>query len=466
MNTPIDLDALRGQWGALDRRIDNSLELDVAALRASLSRDVYSAFRRHSHWLLVALVFDAVALLALMVFGLAHLHLPVYATSALALTLLMTMEAATDIHAWRTLRTLDFNAPVLAVRQCLSALRARRLRTTGAFILFSIALWFPFLLVLVKGVFGGDLARVLHWSVLVGNIVFGLLLIPFGAWIGRRVAQRLRGNVGFEQFLDDAAGKSWSAANHRWDAYARSEERIARGEAASLLRAQSGGDAIAPHIAQPLAALKRALGMGIVLAALPVCVIAVFNATHGGQVRFLLPGLLLHFACLAQMVANIAHLHAVRRMDLHDDPARTANTLAWMVTQRLRLVRVTWTALPLLCLAAVVVLGKAIFAIDVYGALGAKTSLAAIATAAAGCWWMSRVRIDASSRVAHVLCSGVIGRSDALERVLQRCAAEFEIDAGIDASPTLNDPSLSDMAASRGNTPAADNSTSRSSPPD
>lgn len=411
MNTGLDLDALRGRWGALDRPLDDSLEFDLAALRASLSQRMHSAFRRHSQWLVVALVFDALALAALLVFGIAHWNVPVFALSALALWLVVLMEAGTDLNQWRVLRTLDFDAPVLDVRERLAALRTRRLRTTGAVILFSIALWFPFLIVLVKGVFGGDLYAVLHWSVLVGNIAFGLLFIPLGAWIGRIVARRFRGSAGFEQFLDDAAGKSWSAANNRWTSYAQTEEMVARGDAAMLLRHHADRDALAKQFARPLGALKRSLWLGIGLAIAPMLLVAWFNAQQGGDARFLVPGLLLHFYLLVHMVANIAHLHAVKRLDLDAPPQRLATTLAWMATRRERLARWTLVLVPLFLLPAAIVLGKALFDVDLFAAVPAGAQFAALAVAVAASIALARTKPDVAAPLLAAICTGCLQRS-------------------------------------------------------
>ena len=414
MNTGLDLDALRGRWGALDRPLDDTLAFDLAALRASLSQRMRSAFRRHSQWLVAALAFDALALLGLLVFGIAHWNVPVFALSALALWLVVLMEAGTDLNQWRVLRTLDFDAPVLAVRERLAALRTRRLRTTGAFILFSIALWFPFLIVLVKGLFGGDLYAVLHWSVLVGNIAFGLLFIPLGAWIGRIVARRFRGSAGFEQFLDDAAGKSWSAANNRWATVVQTEEMVARGETASLLRDHADRDALAKQFARPLGALKRSLWFGIVLAIAPMLLVAWFNAQQGGNARFLVPGLLLHFYFLVHMVANIAHLHAVKRLDLGAPPQRLATSLAWMSTRRMRLACWAMVLSPLFLLPAAIVLGKAVFGVDLLATVPAGAQFTALAVAIAASVALARTTPDFAAPLLAAICTGCLQRSRVL----------------------------------------------------
>lgn len=418
MTHELDLDALRGRWSAIDTRLDASLEFDLATLRAALSQRMHAAFRRHSAWLLAALAFDAAALLALAAFGVAHLHEPAMAASALALALLMTMEAATDVHAWRTLRRFDFDAPVLEVRARLAALRARRLRTTGAFILFSVALWWPFVAVLFEGLFGVDLYRVLHWSVPAINLGVGLLLVPLAAWFGRLLMRRYRGQAGFEQFLDDAAGKSWSAASSRWNAYADTDAAIARGDGAALLGSQVDREELLRAVAAPLRALRRALWLGIALTALPLLAIALFNMGHGGVARFLVPGLLLHLLCIAHMVANIAHLHAVRRLEFGAAPARLAATVTWMAQRRERLAHWTLVLAPLFVLPACVVLAKAAFGIDLFAALPGGAWLAGLAIAGGASVALARAQPRITSPLLSAICTGCLRRSRALAAAL------------------------------------------------
>ncbi|MBB5208056.1 hypothetical protein [Chiayiivirga flava] len=427
MTHELDLDALRGRWSAIDTRLDASLELNLAALRASLSQRMHAAFRRHSAWLLAALAFDAVALLLLAMFGIAHRNEPAHALGALALLLLMAMEAATDVHAWRTLRRFDFDAPVLEVRARLAALRARRLRTTGAFILFSVALWWPFVAVLFEGLFGVDLYRVLHWSVPAINLGVGLLLVPLAAWIARLLARRYRGDAGFEQFLDDAAGKSWSAASNRWSAYADTTAAIARGDGAALLQSQVDRESLLRGVAAPLRSLRHSLWLGIALTALPLLAIALFNMGHGGVARFLVPGLLLHLLCIAHMVANIAHLHAVRRLEFGAPPARLAAAVTWMAQRRERLARWTLVLAPLFVLPAAVVLTKAAFGIDLFVALPPGLWLAVGVAAACASLLLARARARFAAPLLAAIGTGCLGSS---RRLADALAAHAPADTG------------------------------------
>jgi hypothetical protein len=418
MNRELDLDTLRGRWNALDRHLDASLELDVASLRRALSEHMHSAFRRHSRWLLAALAFDVCTLLAIIVFGAANRHDWPYVLCAAALLLPMLLQTATDLNQWRVLRQLDLDAPVLDVRVRIDALRSRRLRTIGMILLLSLLLWTPLVFVLSKGLFGFDLYRVLHWSVLAVNLALGVAFIPLGAWIGRHIARRFRGSAGYEQFLDDAAGKSWSEASTRWDAYSSLNKEIDRDDAAQVLASHAQQLAQARAIAPQLRALKRSQGFGIALAIVPMLLLAAFNARHGGMPYFIVSGVLLHLVFVAKMVACIAHLSALSRLDLAAAPERVAASLDWMAAQHARLVRAIIVMMPVLALAAAIVLAKALTNLDLPAIVPATWQIATAAFALAATLWLarsSRRQADRfAPRIVEALCLGTRQRTRAV----------------------------------------------------
>ena len=418
MNTAsFDLDALRQRWAALDCGIDAQLAFDPAALRDALSRRVRSAFRRHSAWLLVGLVADAVALAGLVACAVLLRESPALWLSAVAVLLLVVMETATDVDAWRRLRALDFDAPVLAVRDTLARLRARRLRTTGVIVLGSVALWLPLLCVSMAVAFGVDLYRHVHWSVFAVNIVAGLVLLPFGAWIGGGLARRFGGRPGFERMLDDSAGHHWRVARERWETLADTDALVARGDAAALVAMDAAQRQRLHAMAQPLAALRRSLWTGIVVLVPLLLGVALFNVTHGGQVRALVPGLVLHFALLVHLVANIAHLQAVRRLDVGGDVGRVIASLRWMARRREVLARVTVVVAPWLVLPLGVVVGRVVGGVDVVGVVPVGWLIGVVVACVGASVVLLRVR---SERWFDVVCCGALRRSRVLANELRR----------------------------------------------
>lgn len=408
MNNELDLDALRGQWHALDDRLDASLELDVAALRRTLSDRMRSAFRRHSRWLSASLIFDAAALTALLVFAFAYGGDLPYLLSAIALLLGLSVQVATDVNEWRVLRRLDFDAPVVKVRTCLAGLRSRRLRATGMILLLAVALWTPLVLVAFRGVFGIDLYRSLPWSVLAINFALGVAIIPLGFWLGRTIERRFRDSSAYTQFIDDAAGHSWNAATGSWNAYVDLRDELDTGTVSQILVTQSRRLEQGNRIAIPLHRLKRAQKFGIALAIVPIALLATFNVTHGGMPLLIASGVLLHLVCVAVMVANIAHLGALARLDLAATPSQLAENLEWMANQRERFARGLLTITPLLAIPLTLVIGKGIFGIDLTTRMPWPVGIAVGIIAMLVAWWLARrSRRDPehfARRVVNVLC--------------------------------------------------------------
>ncbi len=415
MNAPLDLDALRGRWRALDHDLDDALALDVAAVRRTLEGKARSAFRGHLARLWLALALDALALGALGAFVVAHLHDLPYLLLAVVLVLAVLLEMLTDAIECRAIARLDLAAPVADVDARLAALRARRLRTTATILVLSVALWAPFVLVVFKGLFGADLYRALDPSVLLVTLAIGLAFIAPAVWIGRAVSRRFRGHAGYEQFLDGNAGMTWSRANARWHAYVDFEERLAH-DPEAVRRGRDARDAAGVRSRLPAwRALRRTQVFGIVGMVAAMLPIVAFNAQSGGQPVLLVAGLSLHFACLASMVACIVHLNALARLDHALDDARIAATLAWMASQRARLGRVLLAMSPWLATAATVVVANA------SGTLATATvtswalplaAVVAVASAALGVVLMCRPH--AATRVVDALCFGTLRRTNVL----------------------------------------------------
>ncbi len=408
MNNELDLDVLRGQWHALDDRLDASLELDVAALRRTLSDRMRSAFRRHSRWLFVSLIFDAAAVAALLVFTFAQGGDLPYLLSAIALLLGLSVQVATDINEWRVLRRLDFDAPVVEVRASIAGVRSRRLRTTGMILLLAVALWTPFVLVTFRGVFGIDLYRALPWSVLAANFALGIAIIPLGFWLGRMIDRHFRDSSGYAQFIDDAAGRSWNAAAGSWNAYAHLRDELDTNEVSQILATRTRRLEQAGRIAMPLRRLKRAQKSGIALAIVPIILLATFNITHGGMPLLIASGVLLHLACVAIMVANIAHLGALARLDLAATPSFLAERLEWMASQRERFARGLLVIAPLLAIPLTLVIGQGVFGIDLTTRMPWPVGIAVGTIAMIVAWWLARrSRRDPghfAQRVVDALC--------------------------------------------------------------
>lgn len=424
MKNALDLDSLRGKWHALDTRLDATLELDIASLRRSLSDRVISAFRRHSRWLLASLIFDAVAVGCLIAFAISFSSELPYLLCAIALLLGLSPHVASDVNEWIQLRRLDFDAPVIEVRKHIARLRNRRLRATGMILLLSIGLWTPFMLVVVRAAFGIDLYNLLPWSVTAVNVALGITVIPAGYWASQRFAKRFAGSQGFDQFINDAAGRSWSQASSEWNAYADLRSESDAGASLNAVKSQRHREAVNSAIAEPMRALKWRARIGIAIALLPILLLPFFNMAHGGMPIFIISGVSLHLVCVAVMIANIVHSGALSRLDTNAPRETIAAALDWMATQRERFARLLVVVAPILALPTSIVVARWAFNIDLslIFPISAKIVIAIIAVGATST--LARMAKHQGSLFAsglvEWLCLGVRRSTNAVIHALPR----------------------------------------------
>lgn len=378
-----DLDGLRGRWATASRRVDQHLQLDVAAMRAALSGRSARAFRRHSRWLLAALVGGGLTVLALAGFIVAERDDLLYVACALPMLMLLLVEFIVDLRQWRTLARLDFSAPVLALQATFDTLRARRLRITKWIFLSSVLLWWPMIAVLLRGLFGADLLRGLHPSVWWVNLAVGLLFIPLAGSIAHLLSRRFGVRPGFQRFLDEVAGNSWSRARREFDAHAQFEREVESGDLGRLTAATRARVPLPPVVEAALRTLRWRIVVGIVLAAAGMLAIGLFNAMHGGQWQYLVPGIVLNLVCVVQLGAGIPTLGWITHIDASAPSVDLDAELSNLAALRARVARAALIATPLIGALLAQVLLRATFGIDLFHLLGgtglAVTSLATVA---------------------------------------------------------------------------------------
>ncbi|KFN42568.1 hypothetical protein [Arenimonas oryziterrae] len=416
--TGLDLDALRGRWAASQRKQDEQLTLDVAAVRAALAGRTTAAFRRHSRWLLAGLVAGSACLALLLAFVVSHRHDAVYLLASLPLLALVLAELVVDVRQWRDIAQLDLSAPVLQVRARLDAVRTRRLAMTRWILLTSVGLWLPAIAVTLKGLFGADLLRGLHPSVVWVNLAVGLLFIPIAWAIARWISRRYATRPGYESFLDDAAGRSWSQARHAFDANQRFEDTLEAGGAELALHKTRTHAALPAELASPLRALKRRLQLAVAVFSVLLLANGLFNALHGGDAAVLVPSISLHLVWVINMVAACVHLARVARLDFAASDAVLREQLLALASLRARVGRAMLAASPVLGLLLAQVLVEAVAHTNLLLSVSAWPRGAILVVAVlASAWLIRRAGRDPVGFLpgaVNALSFGAIGRTQAL----------------------------------------------------
>ena len=407
MNT-FDFDNLRARWSEQGRALDERLGLDIAAVRARLDRSTASAFRRHRGWLLLGLALAVPMILGLLVFIALHWGQWAWVLMGAALLPLAMSELTVGVAEWRALRNLDFETAAVELQQRLDFLEARRQRQTRAVLSCSVLLWLPLLAVLLKGLFGGDLLHGLHPSVWWVNLGLGLIFIPIS--LGAAAWWRHHRAVG-ARFQHIGSGDSWTRA--RAELTARlSFERAAADDAEVALAAQ-----MLPEVVRvAICALRRRLLLGILICATGLIMIGLFNAVHGGMPQFILPGVLINLALVAQMAPSIQLRLALNAAPGDQTALRVRFESALQLRRRFAVGGVI--SLPLLLPLLAQVLGSAALGMDLFTMLGAYAS-GGVLTMAAGVTLALATRMRRSSMV-HQCADALSGFSLASGEMLRR----------------------------------------------
>lgn len=218
----MELDDLKTAWRELDQRLDDSHALNLRVLRELKLDKTRSALRRLAVLPLTDLLVDGIGALLLGSFLAGNLYVAKYAIPALVLQAAALLLLAASIRQLLRIARIDWAAPVVQIQRDLLELKAERIRTTQATLLFAPLLWTPLAIVAAKGLAGFDL-YLLGPEVIAANLAFGLAVIPLVLWVARRFAGRLSPHL-LQRLADDVAGRSLATALGHLEEIARFED--------------------------------------------------------------------------------------------------------------------------------------------------------------------------------------------------------------------------------------------------
>lgn len=337
----LDLDSLRGRWAEQGRAIDAGVRVDAASLRASLDKRTRSARRGQLAAVGLQMLGDGALLLALAAYALARLDQPQWLLMALGFAAPLFAHFAAGLTQLRLLKSLDVAGPVADALATMAQLRSLRLRLARMIVVLCVLLWWPMLMLLVDALSGVDLLDHLHWSVVWGNVIAGVVFAPLAWWLLRWLGRRYGDRAGLRGFLDETAGRGWLTLRDGLVAGERLDAATDERELAAALPRPLPAAALAP-----LRALRLRLWLVIVAAALAMVAIGAFNALHGGQWQFIAPGVLLNLVIVAQLAFSIENRTKLARA-AGGDAAALGTVLATIAAQREALARTTLAFAPL-----------------------------------------------------------------------------------------------------------------------
>ena len=421
----LDLDKLKSQWAQESQKLDDSLTLDVAAVREALTRKTVQAFRRHSYWQVIGLVFSVGAFIALIVFIINNWADKIHVLMAAPLAMLALGEAITDFRELRASKMLNFDSPMFMLNETLNNVRDRRLRMTKWIFLTAVLLWWPLVFVLFKGLFGVDLIPIFHPSFHIINTIVGLACIPLTYGLMHVFSKRYANSPGFKNFLEETAGKSWSRARQQLDARQRFDDEVAtHGEAKALQRKEK------KKLASPVAdAMLHKLKNRILVASFSygtmILVVGLFNAHHGGQWQFFVPGIFLNFFFVSHMISSITHRLSLKRLDLDMPDDELCMQLEKLLDMRRMFARIVLSLSPIFFVVVLQVTAKAFFGLNLASYVSAYFLTALlIALIAGGLVIYRKIGSKMIDAYANVSGFGAFRRSKILIDAIKQAAAE------------------------------------------
>ena len=219
----MELDDLKTAWAEQSAALEASLRLNDLLVRQDNTRRAESRLGRLKRSIVIELVLDFVAVVALGAFAAGHAAHQAIAACAALLGLYGIAVAQGQIRQLVAIGAIDFDEPVVAIQRKLEKLRVTRIATIKWILLFAPLMWVPLAVVLARAALGVDLFAVLSPLYIAANVVFGLAVIPAAIWLTRRYADRLEGS-GFVRALGrEIAGSDLRAALEYLDTIDRFE---------------------------------------------------------------------------------------------------------------------------------------------------------------------------------------------------------------------------------------------------
>jgi hypothetical protein len=204
----MELDDLKKRWEEQDRKLDASIRLDTALLRASVLGKTGTALRL----LVASLVIDLAIALWLGSFVADHVAQTRFLVPGAALLVGVIALAILSVRQIEALSQVDYDAPIVTIQKRLESLRVERIRSVKWTLLLAPLAWTPLLIVAQKALVGVDAYAIFDTAWLAGNVVFGLLVIAVAVWVSRRYEDRMERSPLVRSLMRDLAGYNLNAA--------------------------------------------------------------------------------------------------------------------------------------------------------------------------------------------------------------------------------------------------------------
>jgi hypothetical protein len=220
----MELDEMKNLWAQSNRKFEQSMRLNVLLLQQWNLRKVDTSLGRLKRGSIFEVIVSLIAVAALAHFGYQHLREPQFLIPAVLLYLYALAYLVAVARQLAQIAAVDYEEPVVAIQKKLEQLRLARIRTTMWTLVVAPLMWLPIFIVGMLGVFGVDVYAYANTAWLVGNVLFGLAVIPLAIFLSRRYGPRLERSSAMRRLADAIAGQTLSEALASLDSIHRFEE--------------------------------------------------------------------------------------------------------------------------------------------------------------------------------------------------------------------------------------------------
>lgn len=208
----MNFDDIKNQWSAFDKKLDNSIKLNTLLLKEVSLNKTNSYLRRLSVSIYIELILSFFVLMVLGNFMWNNLQEIKFLVPAISLDLFVIFLVHSGVRQLIAINSIDFSEPIITNQKKLESLKVRRINETKMVFLVSPLLWVPLLIVIVRGITGLDPYAMFSANWLVGNLLFGLAVIPLVLWVSKRYSHKFQSSSVVQTIMNDIAGRSLNEA--------------------------------------------------------------------------------------------------------------------------------------------------------------------------------------------------------------------------------------------------------------
>lgn len=206
----MNFDDIKNQWSAFDKKLDNSIKLNTLLLQEISLNKTNSYLRRLSLSIYIELTLSFLVLIILGNFIWNNLQEIKFLIPAISLDLFIIFLVHSSIRQLIEINSIDFSEPIITNQKKLENLKVRRINETKVVFLVSPLLWVPLLIVIVRAITGLNPYAIFSSKWLLGNLLFGLAVIPIFLWLSKHYSHKFQSSV--QLIMNDISGNSLNKA--------------------------------------------------------------------------------------------------------------------------------------------------------------------------------------------------------------------------------------------------------------